>query len=301
MLDNYKQALSLALQGGRQEDIQAQQQLVVQSQQALRNALANEGTVKVNRDAISAAQDAVTQAQGLLTDAQKQLANTNLVSPMDGVVSQRSADPGQTASPGNAVLVIVDLHTVYYQPTVSEGDFSDIAVGQPVSFQVNAYPGRSFHGQVSSVYPAASATNRQFSIRVTVPNPGQILRPGMYARGEIQTRLAKNVIVVPMSALVPRDMGTGIEANNSSTGIATGSTTLPPQQVYLVSGTKTAISQPVEIGIVNGAKAEVTQGLSPGDLLIVRGQGQIHNGDPVAPQTADASHGHQRAHPITPA
>jgi HlyD family secretion protein len=283
LLDNYKQALSISLQGGRSEDIAAAKETVNVDSESLKNAVANLGNIKVDKEAITAAQAQVQQARGLLNSAQQDLADTKLISPIDGYVSQRNADPGTIASPGTAVLEIVDLSTVYYEPTVSEQDVVGIHPGQTVSIRVDAFPGKMFHGAVAAVFPAASATNRQFSLRVDIPNHGNILRPGMYARGSIITGSAANVVIVPLSALIPRNLGSGFSNEESSTGIATGTTVLPPELVYLKGSNNTAVAQNVEVGIVTGNRAQITTGLKVGDTIVVKGQNQINAGDKLKP------------------
>ena len=147
---------------------------------------------------------------------QQQVANAFIRSPIDGIVAAREVEPGQVASPGTNLMRIVGLGSVYYEPTISETDFASTGVGNPVTVQVDALPGKTYQGKVSAVYPAASATNRVFSLRVTVANPGDELRPGMFARGSIITRVARNVPVVPATALVPLASQQGFQANDSS-------------------------------------------------------------------------------------
>ncbi len=283
LLDNYKQALSLSLQGGRPEDIAAAREVVNEDKEALQNAIANLANIRVDKEVITAAQAQVAQAQATVTSAQQDLADTNLVSPINGYVSARNADPGSIASPGTAVIEIVDLTTVYYEPTVEEQDITGIHSGEPVSVQVDAFPGTTFHGTVAAVFPSASATNRQFSLRVDIPNENGVLRPGMYARGSVTTSIAKNVVVVPLNALVPQNLGSGFSTEETSTGIATGTTTLPPEMAYVLGSDNTARTQNVTLGIVNGTRAQIISGLNVGDMIVVKGQNQINPGDKLKP------------------
>lgn len=280
LLANYQEAYKLALAGGRPEQVTAAKQTVKEQEQNLRNAIANLNQVKVNKEAITAAIDTVQAAQYTLKQAIAQLQYTKIYSPINGFVQARDTDPGQTATPGTTLLELVDLHTVYFEPTVSEDDFRKIAIGQPADVNVDAYPGRTFHGKVGAVYPAASATNRQFSVRVDIPNPGNLLRPGMYARGSIITRTDRNVIVVPTTALVA-SLPPGYAANQSSNAISYGNLVLPPETVFLVGPGNKAVQKNVKVGIETGSQAEIVSGLSPGDQLITTGQGLLQPGSPV--------------------
>lgn len=289
LLANYQEALKLAEAGGRTEQVKAAEQTVKEQQQNLRNAIANLAQVRVNREAITAAQDTVKAAEYTLQQAQAQLQYTNIYSPINGFVQTRSTDPGQVATPGTTLLELVDLHTVYFEPSVSEDDFRKLALGQLAEVNVDAYPGRTFTGHIGAVYPAASTTDRQFSVRVDIPNPGSLLRPGMYARGSIITRTDHNVIVVPTTALVA-SLPPGYTSNLSSNAVSYGNLVLPPETVFIVGPGNKAIQKPVKVGIEANSEAEILSGLSPGDQLITTGQGLLQPGSPVTVenQTAQA-------------
>ena len=292
LLDSYQQAYTLAKAGGRSEDVATSQANLTTQQQNLRNAYANEANVAVNKQAVVAAQAVVAQTQAALASAEQDLANTNLVSPIDGVVSARNQDPGSIAQPGTAVLQVVDLKTMYYQPTVSETQFVGISIGQSVEINVDAYPNKTFMGKVAQIYPSASTSDRQFSIRVTIPNTTGVLRPGMYARGIVTTRTDHNVIVIPISAMQPQTAQSGFSVNDTSNGIATGGTSLPPQMVYLAGADNKAHQQNIVVGIVDNQRAEVTSGLHRGDKLIVLGQGQLQDDSPI--KLVGGKHGARR-------
>ncbi len=295
LLDSYQQAYALAKAGGRSEDVETSQANLTTQRQNLRNAYANLANVAVNKQAVVAAQAAVAQTQAALVSAQQDLANTNLVSPIDGVVSARNQDPGSIAQPGTAVLQVVDLKTMYYQPTVSETQFVGISIGQSVEINVDAYPNQTFMGKVAQIYPSASTSDRQFSIRVTIPNTTGALRPGMYARGIVTTRTDHNVIVIPVSAMQPQSAESGFSVNDTSNGLATGGTSLPPQMVYLAGPDNKAHQQNIVVGIVDNQNAEVTFGLHRGDKLIVLGQGELQDGSPVKIIGGKQGHGQHAA------
>lgn len=284
-----QQSLSLTVEGSQREDIAAAAAQVQQQETTLRNAEANRQQVALRRDDIIAAQAAVAQAKDTLAFNQQQVSNGYIRSPIDGIVAARTTEPGQIASPGTALMRIVNVQTVYYEPTVSATDFTQIAPGQSVTIHVDALPGRQFSGKVQGVFPAASATNRVFSLRVTVANPRSELRPGMFARGALLTQVHRNVTLVPVAALMPVQTDTGDV--QSSSGTATGATTLPPQQVFVVGPGSKAVARPVTLGIVTATQAEVVSGVRPGDSLIVTGQGQVHPGDLVKVERAPQAGG----------
>ncbi len=281
LLKNAQASLSLTQAGYQQEDISAAQSQVRQQQANLANAVANEKNIALRRDDILAAQASVAQAKAQLTFAQQQVANASIRSPIDGIVAARETEPGQIASPGTNLLRVVNVNTVYYEPTVSETDFVQTHVGDPVQVQVDALPGKSYGGRVVAVYPAASASNRVFSLRVNVPNPTNDLRPGMFARGSVQTEVHRNVVLVPVTALVTVQQS-ALQVNTSSSGDATGGASLPPQQAFIVGPGNKAVARPLTLGIISASKAEVVSGLKAGDSLITTGQNLVQPGQAVS-------------------
>lgn len=283
---NAQQALSLTQAGAQTEDIAAAQALLQQQQANLNTAIANRQQVQVRQQDILQAQDAVRQAQAAvqvqqqtLAFNQQQVANAFIRSPIDGIVAAREVEPGQVASPGTNLMRIVGLGSVYYEPTISETDLASTSVGAPVTVQVDARPGKSYQGKVSAVYPAASATNRVFSLRVTVSNPAGELRPGMFARGSIITRVARNVPVVPATALVPLASQSGFQANDSSDAQIASGTQTSAQQVVVVGSNNTAQPRPVKVGIQNQQQAQITSGVRAGENIVIVGQQGLKRGD----------------------
>ena len=286
---NQKAALSLTVEGNQQEDISSALAQLQQQQANYTTAVANQQNVQVRRDDILAAQAAVTQAQAAVRTSQatlafnqQQVANALLRSPIDGIVAAREVEPGQVASPGTNLMRIVGLGSVYYEPTISETYFSSAAVGNPVTVQVDALPGKTFNGKVSAVYPAASATNRVFTLRVTISNAQNQLRPGMFARGSIVTKVARNVPIVPATALVPLASTQGFQPNSSSDEPIAYGTQSAPQQVVVVGPNHTAQARAVKIGIQNQQEAEIISGLQQGEQIVVVGQQGLKSGDKLA-------------------
>ncbi|MGC8832481.1 MAG: efflux RND transporter periplasmic adaptor subunit, partial [Armatimonadota bacterium] len=223
--DTAVQQASLVQEGPRTEEIRAAEAAVDQAKEALRMAQAAAAQTEVRRedvrtaragvaqaranllqaqDQVNRAEDGVRQARAALAIAKENLANMSIVSPISGWVSKRMTEPGQVANPGVPLMEIVDLGTVYFEAKVSETEIGMVRVGQPVSVSVDAYRGETFRGTVARIYPSASTSERSFGVRITIPNPGQRLRPGMFARGKIEVARYRNLLVVPVESLVER-------------------------------------------------------------------------------------------------
>lgn len=197
-----EQALSLAQEGARAQEIEQQTQAVRQAEETLRQARAGNAQNQVRRAAVLSARASLRQAQSGLSIAEQALRDAVVRSPIAGRVASRTADPGQVVSSGTKILSVVALRSVYFEPTVPDVEVGRIRRGQPVLVSVDAFPGRTFNGTVSRVYPSGSAESRAFPIRVTIANTSQALRPEMFARGDVITERRTGAVLVPREALV---------------------------------------------------------------------------------------------------
>jgi len=257
--DSAQQQLSLIEAGAREEEIDAAEKGVIQAEEALRFAISNRSQKSLREEDVKSAQAGVAQAKAALAYARQQLANASIRTPIAGTVSMRNVEPGQMASPGVPLVQVVALDTTFFEAVVSEIDIDRIKAGQPVQVQVDALPGRSFRGVVQKLFPTADPKSRQFLVRITIPNPGGELRPGMSARGRIEVARHSNVVIIPKDALVQ---------NNDM------------RLVYLVrENGKDSIAKlvPVVTGFENRDLVEVA-GVNAGDRLVVVGQDKLSDG-----------------------
>jgi HlyD family secretion protein len=203
--DSAKQNLSLVEEGARGEDVRVAELAVAQAEEAVRTAKANAGQNALRQEDVKNAQAGVQQAKALLAIAKEALNNTNIVSSIDGIVSKRMTEPGQTCPAGGALLEVVNVQSVFFQANVSETVVSRVKTNQAVTVTVDAYPGSSFTGTVEKIYPTAAINTRNFSVRIRIPNPGSELKPGMFARGSIVSATNTGVLLVPQEAVEERN------------------------------------------------------------------------------------------------
>jgi len=202
----------------------------------------------------------VDQAQAALDLAESQLSNTRIISPITGVVASRNVDRGELVSSSVPAFVVIDVSTVTAEASVSESIVEKIHRGEKVSLAVDAVPGAGkIEGTVDTISPAADA--RGYTVKVAVGNPGNALRPGMFARVSFPVDTRKNALVVPNGAVVT-EMGV--------------------EYVFAVAGgavKKTA----VETGISDEEVTEITQGLHDGAMVVTEGQSFLTDGQKVRP------------------
>lgn len=185
--------------------------------------------------------------------------NTQLVSPINGVVTARNYDDGDMYG-SNPVLTIEQLNPVKVLVNISEVYYKQVSNGMPIDIQLDAYEGETFGGKVTIVYPTIDEATHTFPVEVTIDNASQKVRPGMFARATVNFGV-KNHVLVPDEALV-KQIGAG------------------DRYVYVHKGGKVSYNK-VELGRHIGNKYEILSGVNPGDEVVVAGQSRLSNGREV--------------------
>lgn len=157
--------------------------------------------------ALEAAQAGVKEAQANLRSAQSNLAKATITSPIDGVVLQRSVEPGQTVAASLSAPTLFtlaeDLKQMELQVSVDEANVAQVKEGQAAEFTVDAWPGRRYQGTITLVSLGSTLTDNVVSYltKLNVENADLSLRPGMTANATISTQSRKDVLLVPNAAL----------------------------------------------------------------------------------------------------
>lgn len=137
-----------------------------------------------------------------LTQTGQVTATTTIVSPIAGIVTARTVNPGTSVDVATPLVTVVDLSTVWIVGDLYERDFSHVSLGTPVVVTTTAFPDQRITGTVAYIDPQVRPETRTAKIRVEVPNLGQRLRLGMYAEVQVATPgVNTESIVVPRSAV----------------------------------------------------------------------------------------------------
>ena len=222
------------------------------------------------------AQYAVAQAQ--VVRDQRNVDNTVIRSPVSGVVVSRLVDVGQTvaASLQSPTLFTIaqDLSHMQIDTSYAEADVGNIRVGQPASFRVDAFPNRTFRGEVKQVRlnPTTQQNVVTYDVVVSVENLDQALMPGMTAYVNIVVAQRKDVLVVPNAALRfrPVDAAKARVGSDKPKGDGRGKgDTTPMGTVYVLeNGQPKAVR--ISVGITDNKLTEVVAGeLKDGDAVII--------------------------------
>ena len=126
------------------------------------------------------------------------------------VVSQRFVDEGETVSANAPLVSIVELDPVLAVVHAPERDYGSIALGQRALLTTDAHPGRSFEAHVAHIAPVFRRETRQARIELSAPNPGELLKPGMFVRATLELERIDDAVIVPFDALTTRDGEPGV-------------------------------------------------------------------------------------------
>ena len=204
--------------------------------------------------------NAKLQLDVLSTQLRQLMQNTQLVAPISGVVTARNYDSGDMYSNTNPILTIEQTNPVKVMVNISEVYYKQVFKGMPVDIQLDAYEGETFYGKVTIVYPTIDQSTHTFPVEVTISNPNQKVRPGMFARATVNFG-DKNHVLVPDEALV-KQIGAG------------------DRYVYVYKGGKVSYNK-VDLGKHIGTKYEILSGVNPGDDVVIAGQSRLANGKEV--------------------
>jgi HlyD family secretion protein len=242
----FKRARQLREQGIQAEDLFDQASL------ALENA----------RSALASAEEAVRQAAAGLTQAEADLARTTIHSPMSGKIVSLSAQEGEVVvtgtmnNPGSVIAVLADLSEILVQAQVGETEITRVSVGQAAEVRTEATAEKTYSGRVLEIGSSAGTKitagsgQRYFNVKVGLLDADEQLRPGMTAQVEILTESLKNVIAVPVQAVVEKK---GEEKKSP--------------HVFLIADGK-AKAQDVTTGISDDTHVVILSGLKEGDRTI---------------------------------
>jgi len=198
-------------------------------------------------------------AAATVANAEESIRNTSITSPLNGLVADRNVNVGQVLSPGGGLMSVKDISSVYVLVNTEQKDLARITPGQQAKVTVDTYGDRKFDGVVEIMNPAADKAARVFETKIKVNNPENLLKPGMFAKVEIKTGEAQEVLAMQQDALT------------SKQGI---------NYVFLAEGDAVKRQQ-VEIGQMIDQLVEIKSGLSIGQKVVVTNVNKLKDQDKI--------------------
>lgn len=229
--------------------------------QALNKRDGSQAQISVDTGRLKQARAQVAQSQATLNQLEEQLSYTTITSPMDGVILSRDVEIGDAVSSilvlgstATLFMTIGDTQQVYVQGKVDEADIAHVYLGQPARIKVESFRDKVFNGKVTKIAPLGVEKDNvtTFEVRVSIDNPGGELKALMTANAEILIEEHKNVLTVPENAVIYDNQ------KNASVEI-------PDPK-----GKEGKKKIPIKVGISNGSRTEVLDGLKDGDTVVLQ-------------------------------
>jgi HlyD family secretion protein len=217
--------------------------------------------IKVDAAKLRQAEAQVAQARAQLGQLEEELSYTTIVSPIDGEVLSRDVQIGDAVSSilvlgstATQVMTLGDTHQVYVKGKVDESDIGHVYLGQPARIKVESFKDQTFYGKVTKIVPLGVEKDNvtTFEVWVSIDNPSGQLKANMTANAEIILEEHKNVVTVPEQALI---------YDNSGKAFVDVPDAKAKEGMRKVS---------VTAGISNGTRTEITQGVNPGDTVVLQ-------------------------------
>lgn len=228
--------------------------------QAENRRRAAESQLSVAKARISEASANVAQAQAAVERAEEELANATIRAPIRGRILARDVEIGSPVSSilnmgaaATSVITMGDISHVFVRGRVDETEIGNLRLGQPARITVETFKDRTFNGRVTQISPMGverdNVTN--FEVRVSVENPGHELKANMTANAEIVLEERPKSLIVPEAAI------SYDATRNASVDILDASQRTGRRR------------QPIKIGISNGTRTQVLEGVKEGDRIVL--------------------------------
>lgn len=135
-----------------------------------------------------------------LKETGKPVTDLTIYSPVSGYITERNALPNLYIEPSTRLYTVADLSRVWVNAQIFQDDIGRLRPGDTVAITVDAYPGRTFSGQIEEILPQVDMATRTVQVRLAIANPGLKLKPGMFVNVEVKSNLGRQ-LVVPASAV----------------------------------------------------------------------------------------------------
>ncbi len=213
-----------------------------------------EAGVQAAEQRVAVADATIAQNRARLQSAQEDLRNTKIKAPFDGRIAERFVDLGTYVTPNQPVFRVIDDGEVYLSVRLPERDSGRVSMGMPVDVRIGAFGSEPLAGKIHRIAPALDSATRSLRVDITLNEELPALKPGMYARVQFVLGQQDDALSVPNRALFKERDGTPF--------------------VWLVKGDK-ANKATVAPGLEGRDRTEITDGLSAGDAIVLRGHERL--------------------------
>jgi len=271
-IDRERRELELAneraMVAGARSEIAQERREQARIQTLFKRAAASQAQLDAANTRMRTAEAKLAAAEAQLGLAQLAVRDASVAAPFDGLIARRFVSAGDHVSEGEKLFDLVALDPIEVEFHLTERDSARVAVGHTVEVRVTPYPDEVFRATVHVVSPRIDPTTRTLRVKALVENPDRKLRPGLFARTDLGVAVRERVAMVPESAVLQRSDGA---------------------VVFVVREGNRAERRAVRLGVFHDGLAEVVEGVSVGEQVIVRGSSRLVDGSLVDLRRPDGS------------
>jgi len=243
----------------READLAGAESALERARELHEKSIATEANLEDAQRLYDMARAGIEQVKAEIGLAEQRLADTEIVAPLDGVLTNRRYAAGELVTVGIPIFELLQLSPIKIEIRVPERRIAELSVGLKADVTVDALGEAQYTGEISYMNPSLDEVSRNLMVRVIVPNEDMKIKPGMFARARISTGAHQDILAVPRDAVM---------------------STSDEYEVFVVED-GLARKRPVDLGAEWRAFVEVVSGVAEGDVIVSAGQHVIRDGTKV--------------------
>ena len=224
----------------------------------------------VSKAELDAAESKFRRLTAIADQMRSNIRKKTLVAPFDGQLGIRQVNVGQMINAGQQIVPLTSLDPVYVDFALPQQHLAQLAQGLEVRVWSDAAPGREFKGKLTAINSMVDPVTRNVSVQATLENPDHALRPGMFAKTEVELPEKHSALVIPGSAVSYAPFGDSVFVIEKKKDEKTGKESEVIRQQF------------VRVGEARGDFVSITNGLKAGETVVGTGVFKLRNGMAVA-------------------
>jgi membrane fusion protein, multidrug efflux system len=223
----------------------------------------------ISKQELDAADSAFKQKEGIVANMRSMISKKEVHAPFDGNLGIRLVNVGQMINPGQQVVALQSLDSVFIDFALPQQFLGKLKQGLEVRVHTDAVPGHEFTGKLTAINSAVDQVTRNIALQGTLENPEHSLRPGMFAKVEVELPEKQKALVIPGTAVSYAPYGDSVYVIEKKKDEKTG------------KGSEVLRQQFVRVGEARGDFVAITEGLKVGETVVSTGVFKLRNGMPV--------------------
>ena len=244
----------------REAELAGAQSALERAQELHERSIATDANLEDAQRLNDVARAGIEQVKAEIGLAEQRLADTEIVAPLAGVLTDRRYAVGELAAVGIPIFELLQLSPIKLEIKVPERRIAELSLGQKADVTVDALGEARYTGEISYMNPSLDQISRNLMVRIIVPNKDMKIKPGMFARARISTGAHQNILAVPRDAVLSASDEYG---------------------VFVVED-GVARKRPVDLGAEWRDLVEVVSGIAEGDEVVSAGQHVVQEGSKVS-------------------